>query len=59
MPLFQIESGSRANLVKLKKFNSEMDLQGLVEKNLESIFCCRFVASEFSTGIQHFKAFFT
>jgi len=28
-------------------------LQSLIEKNLETVFNCRFIASEFSTGAQH------
>jgi predicted transport protein len=53
MPLFQIETSNRVSSVKLKKFNSEKELQGLVENNLEAIFGCRFIATEFSTGVQH------
>jgi len=53
MPLFQIENGNRVSEVKTRKFNSEKELQSLVEKNLESIFGCRFVATEFPTGLQH------
>ncbi|AFL99266.1 hypothetical protein Desde_0821 [Desulfitobacterium dehalogenans ATCC 51507] len=52
MPLFQI----RDNLVSLIRpcnFNLEKDLQTLIEANLETIFNCKFVASEFSTGYEH------
>lgn len=53
MPLFQIENSTKVSLIKTRKFNLEKELQALVEKNLETIFNCRFVATEFSTGLQH------
>lgn len=53
MPLFQIENSSKVSAVNAKKFSSEKELQNLVEKNLEAIFGCRFVATEFPTGLQH------
>src|SRR4030042_1173513 len=34
-------------------FNLEKDLHNLIEHNLETVFNCRFVASEFSTGQSH------
>ena len=52
MPLFTV---SRTTLqpVAQSKFTSEKLLQQLVEKNLDTVFKCRLVASEFSTGAQH------
>jgi predicted transport protein len=52
MPLFTV-SRSTLQPVAQSKFNSEKLLQQLVEKNLDVVFKCRFVASEFSTGAQH------
>lgn len=52
MPLLKID-GHRLTLCKLKNFSLEKNLQHLVEKNLETVFNCRFVASEFSTGTDH------
>ncbi len=52
MPLFSI---SKISLVTVDQtnFDSEKHLQTLIEKNLQTVFGCRFVASEFSTGVQH------
>ena len=52
MPLFSV---SKTNLetVDQTNFNSEKHLQTLIEKNLQTVFGCRLVASEFSTGAQH------
>ena len=52
MPLFSV---SKTNLATVDQtnFGSEKHLQTLIEKNLETVFGCRFVASEFSTGAQH------
>ncbi len=52
IPLFH-RTGDALTLVKQKKFNNEKELQKLVEKNVETIFNCRFVASEFYTGQVH------
>lgn len=52
MPIFDI-SGDNLSAVEQKNFALEKDLQSLIEKNLETVFNCRFVASEFSTGAQH------
>ena len=46
-------SGSSAQPVTQRKFPSERVLQQLVEHNLDSLFRCRFVATEFSTGSAH------
>lgn len=52
MPIFDI-SGDTLFAVEQKNFTLEKELQTLMEKNLETVFNCRFVASEFSTGAQH------
>ncbi|MCB9351241.1 MAG: hypothetical protein H6573_27640 [Lewinellaceae bacterium] len=52
MPLFQIDK-NKASLVKASQFPKEKELQQLIERNLEAIFNCRFVATEFSTGAIH------
>lgn len=52
MPLFEISNGKLAS-IEQKNFLFEKELQHIVEKNLTTIFNCRFVASEFSTGSQH------
>lgn len=52
MPIFDI-SGDKLSAVEQKNFALEKELQTLIEKNLETVFNCRFIASEFSTGAQH------
>lgn len=52
MPLFEIKQDS-INTIEYTNFKNERQLQHLIEKNLDAIFNCRFVASEFSTGTQH------
>ena len=52
MPIFDI-SGELLSAVEQKNFALEKDLQFLIERNLETVFDCRFIASEFSTGAQH------
>lgn len=52
MALFEIDKG-KARPVRLSEFRLEKDLQRLVEENLEILFSCRFVATEFSTGNVH------
>lgn len=52
MPLFEI-SGKNLVSIEQSTFMSEKTLQGLIEANLGTVFSCRFVASEFSTGTQH------
>lgn len=52
MPIFDI-SGDTLSAVEQQNFDVEKDLQSLIEKNLATVFNCRFVASEFSTGAQH------
>jgi len=54
VPLFQIDSsGQGLALLRTKNFEAEKLLQKLIERNLETVFSCRFVASEFSTGAEH------
>ena len=52
MPIFNI-SEQRLSAVEQKNFQLEKYLQNLIEKNLDTVFSCRFIASEFSTGAQH------
>ncbi len=52
MPIFTI-TDQTLNVVEQTNFSLEKDLQVLVEKNLETLFGCRFVATEFSTGSAH------
>lgn len=52
MPLFQIEN-QKIKLVHPKNFNLEKDIQHLVEQNLDTVFNCKFIASEFPTGSEH------
>lgn len=52
MPLFEI-SGNNLIPVEHTNFSIEKELQSLIEKNLATVFNCRFVASEFSTGAVH------
>lgn len=53
MPLFKISRGTSLQGVAEANFSNEKILQKLVEANLGTVFNCRFVASEFQTGIQH------
>lgn len=52
MAIFEIDKG-KAKRVRLSGFPLEKDLQNLIENNLETIFNCRFIATEFSTGNIH------
>ena len=52
MPLFQIVK-DRVEPVRQGDFRSEKELQMLIQKNIGTIFNCRFVAEEFSTGERH------
>lgn len=52
MPLFQV-SKQRLQAVEQTNFDKEKTLQTLIERNLEVVFNCRLVASEFATGVQH------
>ena len=52
MPIFEIEN-KRVKRVRATEFALEKELQKLFEKNLETFFNCRFVATEYSTGNIH------
>jgi predicted transport protein len=52
MAIYQLKDGNAA-LIKLSEFIREKDLQKVIESNLETIFNCRFIATEFSTGNIH------
>lgn len=52
MPFFQIQNKT-LKLVKSTNFNVEKELQTLIERNLDTTFNCRFIASEFLTGAEH------
>ena len=52
MPLFQ-RNGDQLALMTPANFSIERELQHLIEQNLETVFSCRFVASEFATGAVH------
>lgn len=52
MAIFQINN-NKIKQLKTSDFNSEKELQTLVENNLEEIFGITFLASEFSTGEKH------
>lgn len=52
MPLFQIQK-DKVELIRQNDFRTEKELQTLVERNLEAIFNCRLISTEFSTGERH------
>ena len=52
MPLFAVTK-TTLSTVDQTNFATEKDLQTLIERNLKSVFGCRFVATEFPTGVQH------
>lgn len=53
MPLFVINNRSSLQAVEQTNFAIERELQRMIEAGLETVFRCRFVASEFPTGVQH------
>jgi predicted transport protein len=53
MPLFHIENTDKLTMAKPVDFKLEKILQNLIEKNLQTIFNCKFIATEFSTGAEH------
>jgi predicted transport protein len=54
MPIFRVSDGSAARLPAQSGFHRlEKGLQAFVERNVETLFGVRFVASEFSTGAKH------
>jgi hypothetical protein len=52
MPLFRITDGA-VSPIPATNFPLERELQRLFEANLEAIFGCRLVATEFKTGERH------
>lgn len=52
MPLFRIEA-KKLSPIQQGNFAVEKELQALIERNLDPVFSCRFVASEFPTGAVH------
>jgi hypothetical protein len=52
MAIFEIEKG-KAKRVRLSEFKLEKDLQRIIEENIETVFNCRLIATEFSTGNIH------
>lgn len=52
MPLFHIDS-DKLTVRAATNFPLEKELQNLIENNLEAVFNCRFIATEFSTGSVH------
>lgn len=52
MPLFTIND-KKLYLQKMTNFTFEKEVQNLIENNLETVFNCRFIASEFPTGQEH------
>jgi hypothetical protein len=52
MPLFSVNEKSLLT-VEQTNFSNEKALQSLIESNLGTVFNCRFIASEYSTGPQH------
>jgi len=52
MPLFHIDK-NKLTTAKLIGFNKEKEIQTLIENNLEVVFNCRFIETEFSTGSEH------
>lgn len=52
MPLFNL-ARNNTKRINFSHFRNEKELQTVVEKNLETMFGARFVATEFSTGAKH------
>lgn len=52
MPLFNLTKNGTKR-INFLRFRNEKELQTVVEKNLETMFGARFVATEFSTGAKH------
>jgi predicted transport protein len=53
MPLFHIEHNEKLTMAKPTNFKLEKVLQNLIENNLQTVFNCRFIATEFPTGTEH------
>ena len=52
MPIFNILK-SKLTPVEQDNFSSEKELQNLIERNIETVFNCQLIASEFTTGAEH------
>lgn len=52
MAIFEIDN-RKAKRIRLSEFRLEKDLQSLVENNIETIFNCKLIATEFTTGNIH------
>jgi predicted transport protein len=52
MPLFSIHNNT-LNIASPLQFDKEKELQSLVESNLDTVFSCNFIATEFRTGATH------
>jgi predicted transport protein len=52
MPLFHIEK-NRLAIAKPINFGKEKEIQTLIENNLEVVFNCKFIETEYSTGAEH------
>ena len=52
MPLFEI-ANQNLTVLEQSNFAVEKNLQALIENNLQTVFNCRLVKSELSTGYQH------
>ena len=52
MPLFTIHE-KELKLQRITNFKLEKEVQNLIENNLETVFNCKFIATEFSTGQEH------
>ena len=52
MPLFHINNKEMV-LAKPINFKLEKEIQTLIENNLQIVFNCKFIATEFSTGNEH------
>jgi predicted transport protein len=52
MPLFHIEK-NKLTTAKPINFGKEKEIQTLIENNLEVVFNCKFIETEYSTGAEH------
>ena len=52
MPLYHIDK-NKLTTAKPINFNLEKEIQTLIENNLEVVFNCKFIETEFSTGSEH------
>ncbi len=52
MPLFEIVD-QKLSVLPQSNFSIERNLQNIIENNLQTVFNCRLIKSEFSTGYQH------